>query len=67
MDINIVLSILSWLTGSIVGVTMYKQYIVDNVINKGQYFIQTKDGCFIVMEAMPEGEVVMKEGTGNEE
>ncbi len=65
MDINVILSILCFLVGGIVAVSWYKSHIVLSVINKGQYFLQTKDSCFIVMEALPEG--LLPENEYNEE
>ena len=58
MDINLISSILAWITGSIVGVAIYRKNIIDNVNNKGQYFIQTKDDCYVVIHAHPEGELL---------
>jgi|GEM_PF-5626578 len=58
MDINLISSILAWLSGSIVGVALYRKNIIDNVNNKGQYFIQTKTGCYVVIQAHPEGELL---------
>ena len=41
-------------------------HIILNVQNKGQYFIQSKDTCYIVIEAYPQGELIPIEGEENE-
>lgn len=57
-DINLILSILSWVVGSIVGIFLYRKNITDYVDNEGQYFIQTKTGCYVVIHAQPMGDLI---------
>ncbi len=65
MDINVILSILSFLVGAIIGVAWMRSHIVLSVLNKGQYFLQTKDSCYIVLEAHPDGEIIEIKGEEN--
>ena len=64
-----ILAILCFISGCLVGIGWYRMNIILNVINKGQYFIQTKDSCYIVIEAHPQEDVIPilnEEGEENE-